>query len=228
MKKIAGIWLPDGDEHFADHLARGDQVDGGGSYQLGKIVRAVDATPASRRRFAVDVGAHVGLWTRVLAKHFAGVFAFEPVQAFRECWHENVAHVGDRCYMTRAACGAAALSEVGIAVTRENSGNSHVTAGLEPGSASAPMVRLDDCFGQGTPAGDKIDLIKVDVEGYELEVLRGARALLERCRPVVVVEQKPGNAERYGKKQFDARDFLAKMGARLVWERAGDVCMRWD
>lgn len=225
MRLIEGIWLPDGDEHFAEHLRRGPRVAGAGSYQLNKINLAVGATPEDRRYLAVDVGAHVGLWTRALAQYFQRVIAFEPVPAFLECWRLNVASAGaaDRCFCAPAACGAE-TGELRLRVERENSGNSHVAAAGDGGTIAAQVVTLDSCL-----AGElDVDLIKVDVEGYELEVLRGARALLERCRPVVIVEQKPGNAERYGKKQFDARDFLAKMGARLVWERAGDVCMRWD
>lgn len=225
MKQIEGIWLPDGDEHFAEHLRKGPRFQGDGTYQMKKIELAVGATPENRRGLAVDVGAHVGLWTRVLASHFARVIAFEPVPQFCECWEKNVADARDRCVLARVAVGNVS-GQVRVKIEGENSGNTHVVAQTltEPTrDLEVQVVTLDDCL-----ATKIVDLLKVDVEGYELQVLEGARQTLARCHPVVVIEQKPGNAERYGKNQFDARDYLTKMGATVIWERAGDVCMRWD
>ncbi|NQT12121.1 MAG: FkbM family methyltransferase [Planctomycetes bacterium] len=48
------------------------------------------------------------------------------------------------------------------------------------------------------PAGEQIDLIKIDVEGAELQVLRGALATLGRCRPVVLFEHGVGASDHYG------------------------------
>ena len=76
-------------------------------------------------------------------------------------------------------------------------------------------------------AGERIDLLKIDVEGWEVQVVRGGERVIRECKPVVVVEQKPGHAEAYGFGRRDAVDLLASWGAEVAWEKAGDVCMRW-
>jgi FkbM family methyltransferase len=50
------------------------------------------------------------------------------------------------------------------------------------------MVRLDDVL----PPGYDLRLIKIDVEGAELEVLRGAIGIVERCRPYIIFEHGNG------------------------------------
>lgn len=63
---------------------------------------------------------------------------------------------------------------------------------------------LDDLL----PENVQIDFIKVDVEGAELQVFRGARQTLARCRPVVVFEHGLGGADQFGTKPEEVFDLL--------------------
>lgn len=56
------------------------------------------------------------------------------------------------------------------------------------------LARLDDMI----PPEYRADLVKIDVEGAELAVLRGARQTLARCRPTIVFEFQKERAESYG------------------------------
>ena len=60
------------------------------------------------------------------------------------------------------------------------------------------------------PAEIKIDLIKIDVEGAELGVLKGAKELLKRSMPVIVFECGLGASDFYGTKPSDVYHFLTK------------------
>jgi FkbM family methyltransferase len=61
-----------------------------------------------------------------------------------------------------------------------------LTRVIGDGATTVPSVRLDDYVAeQGL---SRIDLIKVDVEGHELQVLRGSEALIQRFRPTFVCE----------------------------------------
>jgi FkbM family methyltransferase len=64
--------------------------------------------------------------------------------------------------------------------------------------------RLDNVI----PQGDHIDLIKVDVEGAELQVLQGAVATIKRCKPIVIFEHGLGAADSYGTRPGQIYDLL--------------------
>ncbi len=88
---------------------------------------------------------------------------------------------------------------------------------LEPDAASrpvpAPVTTLDDRL-QGVP---RLDFIKVDVEGFELEVLRGAVKTMTRLRPVVYFEFVQRYADQRGFTVETFRDLLAPLGYSLRW-----------
>ena len=64
--------------------------------------------------------------------------------------------------------------------------------------------RLDNVI----PQGDHIDLIKIDVEGAELQVLQGAVATIKRCKPIIIFEHGLGAADSYGTRPGQIYDLL--------------------
>jgi hypothetical protein len=82
------------------------------------------------------------------------------------------------------------------------------------------MRRLDDY------RLEDLDLLKVDVEGYERRVLQGAHDTLRRCRPVVIVEQKDF-ASRYGEDRFAAAELLKSLGAVQLGQVVQDLIFGW-
>lgn len=220
MKQIRGMWFPDSDEHLAGQLAVNPLVDGRGTYQYRKYARAL--THVVRRGHAVDIGAHVGLWSRVLALDFSRVTAFEPLPAHLECYERNLAEplAAGRIDLHRIALDRVE-GELAIAMPAESTGNSHVAQGGEQGEVVP--ARMLDSFGL---AG--IDFLKMDVEGFERPILEGGEQTVRRERPVIIIEQKPnGNAERYGRGRFAALDLLKSWGAKVKWEIGGDFLMEW-
>lgn len=221
MKEIRGIWFPDSDDHFAAQLAGGPLVDGKGTYQWKKYQRALPYV--KRRGHALDVGGHVGLWSRVMAMDFDAVTAIEPMSALRECFVRNVPEsvtllpyaVGDR------------LGTASIGFPTDNTGNARVaeTGGkVFEQTADAELVDVVTIDGLGLPA---IDFLKIDVEGYEFEVITGAETTIRSHRPVMVVEQKPDQAERYGRGRWDAVELLKSWGMKQAHEIGGDHVMIW-
>ena len=232
-KLVGGIWLPEGEVHLAEMLTRHSKigpVDGKATYQLHKLRAALALQPRDRRRTCLDIGAHVGLWSMHLVKEFLHVHAFEPVPAHADLFVHNV---GAGAALHRCAVGDGART-VSIEVPDETSGNGHV---LAPGAAprvpsvphpsrrevwhGVPMVTIDGL------AFETVDFIKIDVEGYELPVVEGARETILRCRPNIVVEQK-GNETAYGDAKDAAVNYLIDLGmSPLCKPLSGDWIMGW-
>ena len=167
------------------------------------------------RRVAVDIGAHVGLWSRVMALDFERVHAFEPLPDHTVCWRRNM-EAFDNAELHVVALGTEEKT-VSLVTEATRTGDTHV--GGQRGSV--PMTRLDS-FGL-----DNVDFIKVDCEGYELFALQGGEETLKRCRPVICVEQKPGHAGRFGLADTQALDYLESLGALRQGDIEGDFFMSW-
>jgi FkbM family methyltransferase len=131
----------------------------------------------------VDVGANWGYFTLLVCsqKSFVGTcVAYEPAPSTFEDLRSMVAQAGlsDRVRCRNVGVG----SERGVLqlMASEQSGLAHLHA--EGGGPSVEVVKLDD-----EPLS-AVRVIKIDVEGMELEVLRGAEQTLVSHRPAVVLE----------------------------------------
>ena len=228
MKQIQGVCLPDHDTLFAYHLSKGPLLyDGRGTYQLKKIEQALKVVDHSAT--ALDIGAHVGLWSMILKDHFERVLAFEPVPEHVACFHLNLQDSIDfgqgkgNVEVYPIALGSV-HKKVLINPVPDNSGNAYVETVKMEGHNLVEVEQhlLDDWY-----VGGPISFIKIDVEGYELEVIKGAEDTIRLHRPVIVVEQKPGNAKKYGFKTTEAVELLQKWGAKVQWEMSGDYCLKF-
>jgi FkbM family methyltransferase len=141
---------------------------------------------------AYDIGANVGFTAMLAAKRVGPsgrVVCFEP-QA------EAAAQIGHNARLNAFAfvdvhqvALAAAEGDAEFFVSEESTWGRLSQAGPAPqqsGVIRVPMRRLDDyAAAKGVPPPD---VVKMDVEGVEAEVIAGAKALLGRSRPVMVIE----------------------------------------
>lgn len=217
MIQHQGVYLPDGETHLTEWMTKnGEIVDGKGSYQIKKFREAMKWV--KQFRTAVDVGAHCGMWSMQLAPRFRVLLAFEPVAAHRECFLMNAPaqSVGISVHLHACALGDHD-GMVKIRTAPTSSGDSWVD-----GEGDIPMKRLDEFDLQD------VDFIKLDCEGYELFALRGGEETLKRCHPCVIVEQKPGRAQKFGLEETQAVDYLRGLGAHLRAAISGDYVLSFD
>jgi FkbM family methyltransferase len=219
MRIVEGISLPLGDTHFTDHLAKGPAFKGKGTYQFAKIEAALAVVWSDRRGLALDVGAHIGLWSRVLAHSFVRVIAFEPLPALHPHFRVNTEDCPN-VKLIECAVGAE-CGELDIVTVADNSGNGHIAP---VGVSGACIAHVEAVTIDSLNLHD-VDFIKIDVEGWELPVIQGGARTIQRDRPVMVVEQKPNNAERYGRGRLAAVELLQSWGYVVAWERSGDFCL---
>jgi FkbM family methyltransferase len=125
-----------------------------------------------------DVGANHGLLSFGMAGKHADRIAFhlfEPIpRLVRSIEKTKTLYPAMNLTLNHAAV-ADYDGEVSFAVADEETGRSHIDAG---GDLSIRCLKLDSYLAQARI--DQVDVLKLDVEGYELSVLRGAVAALER------------------------------------------------
>jgi hypothetical protein len=198
------------------------------AYQGKKQLACLEHLPADRRRTMIDVGAHIGLWSyNFAAWGFNHIEAFEPVADHRDCFRENVWPDADfdddtdfdwPVSYNGVALNPYALGDheamVSISVNPSSSGDSWIK-----GRGTVPMKTIDS-FGF-----TDVDFIKVDCEGYEEFVLRGAADTIKQWHPLICVEQKRDMAMKFDLKPLGALVFLKRLGYETVQEIGGDYIM---
>jgi FkbM family methyltransferase len=158
---------------------------------------------------SIDVGAHIGFFTMHMAAAVgpAGcVYAFEPFDPNAELLERSIVEnrFEDRVVFRRSAVGAVTGTAT-LTFPREtlNSGGAYLLPDSTAGAAAAPygnlkkivpLIALDDALNeiQLRP----VRFIKMDVEGAEPQVVRGAARLLEEDRPIILCELHPTQLER--------------------------------
>lgn len=149
-------------------------IDSGGSTEPQTRAKLMEylSGPAS---VLYDVGAHEGLFSldAKTRNPAAIVHAFEPQAA---ALFKNIKINGFEIAVHEVAVGEAAGT---VSMTTDQRSSNFVTGEGGP----IPVIRLDDLTDLPPPSA-----IKLDIEGFELSALRGARSLLMRHRPVVVME----------------------------------------
>lgn len=196
------------DGGFPEHPVHGARA------QLAELEQVVAL--CARRRVAIDVGAHIGTWTQPLSERFESVFAFEPEPENYTCLLRNTK--GVLCYPV--ALGAEATLG-GLTQHADNSGCFRVAPAQ---GTSVQVAALDDFKLRA------VDLLKIDVEGYEGQVLLGATETLRHSSPVIVFEDNGLGPQFYGEEWVDPKPILRAIGYQPtrrifkdeVWTRPGE------
>ncbi len=149
----------------------------------------------------VDVGANVGGYAVRAASWDMKVYAFEPnphnLALLRRNIEINNASVNVLPFALGSRAGKASLSPVG--------GVSRI---VKEDGVEVEMRTLDSFELPG------VDLLKVDVEGYELEVIKGAKLTLEKYHPVIMIEM---HYWAGAESEAELFDILRRLGYKLEY-----------
>jgi FkbM family methyltransferase len=163
----------------------------------------------------VDVGAHVGYYTLVFAKYVGAtgrVISFEPLPANFALLEKNVElnqlkHVDlfNSAIFSRSG-------DLAISIPPDsNSGEASVMQPPGDNQLHVPATTLDLV---SSNLDLKPDFLKIDVEGCEFEVLRGAQQTIRTCRPRMLIELHHFDGNLAG---HPVPDQLAGMGYDVEW-----------
>lgn len=224
------------------------RLPGGESVRISPAYRYVSWNTDEYRAFkavlglgkvAFDIGANVGCYS-ILFGQWVGaegkVFAFEPSPATFSGLERHIAlnQLGGVVRPIHAAVSDE--SDTAEFLVLDNQGMSRLAVGVEgdtsPRAVRVPTVSVDEfCAREGvTP-----DLMKIDVEGFELAVLRGARETIRRAgaRLALFVEMHPttwaeiGTSKEEMTGELEAQDLEAEppAGYKDMWSVEG-ICLR--
>jgi FkbM family methyltransferase len=165
----------------------------------------------------VDIGANAGFYSLSMAilNPQIKVYAFEPNVSVAAVFSKNVElnQIGNRINLLNTALGSK-LNEVRtlfIPKITGTGGGSLSDLHPEEGDAELQETKIDtlDNFCSNI---EFIDLIKIDVEGFELEVINGALNVIESKRPVIFVELLRKWMIAFGHHPQNVVDLLHKIG----------------
>ena len=176
---------------------------------------------------ALDVGAHVGYYTRLLAERTgpAGqVIAFEPHPRTHETLRRNLGHLSNVTTLQLAASAHSGSAQLYDYLMMSASGSLHYDetlahqqraqmgaddraprhdAGFQMQRYQVRTAAIDDCLEE--LGVKRVDLVKMDIEGAELDALRGMkRTIAASPGLMLVMEYNPGALAAFGHDPLEA------------------------
>ena len=190
MKRINDVWcVPDGDELITRKILESRKPNSDPTHidlYYERRVREAALSRVTNFGTFVDAGANVGIWSRPMSSLFEKVEAFEPAEKNRECLLINLGDIDN------------------VEIFHHGLGDSNREGNLHLG-----VKNCGDCkiiykkSLKGIPFTDKdivkvrtldshnfheVGLIKIDTQGHELRIIKGAIETIKKHKPVVVFE----------------------------------------
>jgi len=167
-----------------------------------------------------DVGAHIGTFALPLAAAAGSTGRVIAIEADAGHFALLRRNLESRGLAGNGSPLNIAIADTGLTYfTQTTAGNSGATWLAESASGTA-AVRLDDVH-RASSESRRVSLIKIDVEGMELSVLRSAAAMIDADRPLLYLEISAEQYARHGTTPTQADDFLRSHSYRL-FRNAGE------
>jgi FkbM family methyltransferase len=169
----------------------------------------------------IDIGANVGYFTLVAAQQvgqLGRVIAVEPNPLVAEQLRQNVARSGlSNAVVVQAACSDSNQRRSLYLANISGTGNTGQSSFSAQNARSEVSVDVEcvtvDQLVEGAKS-TRVDLVKIDVEGAEMSVLRGMTRTLTRFRPKLIIEINPERLDSFATKPGDVIGFIEGFGYR--------------
>lgn len=159
---------------------------------------------------ALDIGANIGNHTLWFAERFRKVMAFEPHPRTFNLLQFNTEP------LSNVECAQLAMGDAkGTATLNDMPGNIGGSSLVGESKDDGHLISVETVDGLDH-SGTRPRLIKIDVEGFELPVLKGAEQTIGKFQPVIVFEQL---AREFDGRETPAIRFLRERGYQLWWNR---------
>lgn len=205
LKLEKGLWWPSSETHLNQY---------GLEYQMDVRAVAIGLIPEQSRNLAVDIGAHVGIATHHFSRFFKKVISFEPIRETFKCLERNVELAPNvELHNIALADGSSCVS---FLKHEGNTGYTEPTLDISTERETCLTNTLDSYH--VAP-----DLIKIDVEGFEPLVLKGAIRTLMKHSPVIIIEVKGIGYSKDNPKE--SLDILSSLGYKVTHVDSNDYVL---
>lgn len=194
IEKINGVWVPSNDVHIKEWKS-------GKPFTQNKCLTTfIEHCKTKNLKFnhILDIGAWVGTWSLSMNEFCGRVVAFEPDKVHYECLVKNVP---EDIETHQLAVGS---EQKMISLSEDDFTQSKRVIG----EGTIPMVTIDSL------GLEDIDLIKIDVEGYEMEVLKGAEDTLKGVKYIMI--ELNSNTKKYGSSNSKIEKHLKSLGFKSL------------
>lgn len=161
---------------------------------------------------AIDIGSNIGCWTLILSKllNEGKVYSIEPSSTFNLLTNTMKANAALKNVLAyHIALGKDTESKYIVEAGMENRGLSHLVTSADSG-LKVDQVRLTDFFHSENL--NRIDFIKLDVEGMEWEVIQGGTDILNTYKPLLLIEFCESNLNTYNSSIAQVMNALQPLG----------------
>ncbi len=154
-----------------------DHKPDGNYHTIQSGIIAIDKVIKHSKNFkrCIQAGGHLGYWPNKLAKHFKEVHTFEADPIVFECLERNINFSNITPYKS-------ALGSISGTLEMKRGSSAGSTRTEVGGKLKVTQFPLDALF-------DSCDALLLDIEGGEVEALRGAKRLIEDSSPLILVEE---------------------------------------
>ena len=209
IEKVNNFWLPSADGQIEQWRKKGtpfmqDKC-------LNNFVKYCD-TQNKKFKTVLDVGAWCGTWSKTIQPYCKRVIAFEPDKTNFECLQKNMGP------FNHVTCNRLAIGDklCNVSLTQESATQN---TRIEKESSDIQDVQM---FNIDYWNYDDVDMIKIDVEGYEMRVLEGAHKTLtfndeNQSNVQYIMVELNHNTERYNSSSEEVKKhIIKKLGFKVL------------
>ena len=205
IEKINNFWIPSNDAQIEKWRKEGfphmqDRC-------LNRFLKHCD-NKNIQFKTVLDIGAWCGTWSLAMQKYAENIFCYEPNKTHFACLEKNLASFSN-VSLYNCAIG----NEEGFVKLTEETATQNTRVIQEKGDTK--ICTIDSL------SLDNVDLIKIDVEGFEMEVLKGATETIKNVEYIMI--ELNNNTKRYGSSNLEIEKYLPTLGFKMLFKIWPDV-----
>jgi len=215
IEKINNFWVPSNDAQIEQWRETGTPFMQDSC--LNNFVKYCESQNKIFKR-ALDVGAWCGTWSNAMQKFCKNITAFEPDKTNFECLQKNMGP------FNHVTCNRLAIGDklCNVSLTQE-SATQNTRIEKESGDVQDVQMFNIDYWNY-----NDVDMIKIDVEGYEMHVLEGAHKTLtfndeNQSNVQYIMMELNNNTKKYGSSNLEIEEYIKNLGFKILIKTWPDI-----